>query len=70
MCFHLNVKDKGQKMENAFLSSSYILLISGQFNCILLIHKHFTDDPVYKIKVNLIGKREYGQSHQWKHRYF
>ena len=57
MCFHLNVKDKGQKMENTFLSSSYILLISGQFNCILLNHKHFTNDPVYKIKVNLISKR-------------
>ena len=36
MCFHLNVKDKGQKMENTFLSSSYILLISRQFNYILL----------------------------------
>ena len=30
-------------------------------NCLLLNYKHFTSDPVYKIKVNLIDKRKYGQ---------
>ena len=57
MCFHLNVKDKGQKIDKTFFSSSFILLVSGQINRILLNHKHFSNDPVYKIKVNLIGKR-------------